>query len=293
MTVTEQIAKLKALLDAGALTQKEFEVAKNRILDVDEHSVQVEAAQNTLTQDKSETEDISNNPEAEILLKDPTKTNTHTKRNIIIGLFVGFIIIFVFAMIISTNMSSSSEREYPSYAMSENDTELSEIPVDAYSEDVDDNSFNNSTGPWRKDYFKNEWGEPDTHDPFIMAVLSGDAWNVHVDYLPAYSTDSEFGVFRLFLLDRHGSLTSMREPVNIVVRGADGETRYVPVSSVSERGIAYVTEPSAVQGLIMYFDDGQFDIRLDFEKYLEKHHTIASYYGYEGDFKRAVLNMLY
>ncbi|MDE6206411.1 MAG: SHOCT domain-containing protein [Muribaculaceae bacterium] len=41
MTVTEQIAKLKTLLDAGALTQKEFGVAKNRILDVEENPVQV------------------------------------------------------------------------------------------------------------------------------------------------------------------------------------------------------------------------------------------------------------
>ena len=80
-------------------------------------------------------------------------------------------------------------------------------------------------------------------------------------------------------------------PVNILIRGADGETKNVPVTDVTD-GVAYITDPGAVAVLMDYLNTDQFDILLEFDKYNERHKTKAHWWSEPGFFNHAIDTML-
>lgn len=158
------------------------------------------------------------------------------------------------------------------------------IPKESFEERFE------SMNPWRKGYFKNEWGEDNPNLPYIYTTITGSAWDIHVGYESAKSTQTASGVFGIYIMDEHGH-TSMYAPVNILIRGADGETKNVPVTDVTD-GVAYITNPGAVAVLMDYLNTDQFDILLEFDKYNERHATQARWEASPGSYGEAINKLL-
>lgn len=161
------------------------------------------------------------------------------------------------------------------------------ITYDIPEEIGDDLSLGN---PWRKDFFQNEWGEDITNSPYLYTVLNGSGWDIHIDYIPPTS-DFRWGAFRFWLLDNDGRLTSSYGPVNILVRGSDGETNSIEVTGTRD-GITFVEEPASIETLKHYLNQESFDIRMEFEKYNERHSTQARWNSSDSSLLEAIDKLL-
>lgn len=269
----DQLTQLKALLDAGVLSQEEFEAAKRRILESEYVLEQpTPDLQLTLTSNKPITPDSQGNI-----------------KWIVFGV-VSVIVIILIVVIVAIATSGN------------NDGTNGQIASDAYKEEIvapsdedqivelegnhtdypDDMSEQGDIlNPWRLDYFKNDRG--DTTSPMIYAVLSGTAWDIHIDYHQNHGA----GTFRIYIEDDEGHKEDMYAPVNILVRGSDGETRIVEVTGV-RNGIVFIEDPATVEGLSMYLNNDNFDILMEFSKYNERHSTKARWESAHGCFKSAI-----
>ena len=144
--------------------------------------------------------------------------------------------------------------------------------------------------PWHKEYFHNDWGEDDTAHPMLVTHIIGESlWNLRIEYIPP-TEDLPLEWFRVFITE-DGNITSMYGPAEILVRGSDGETHNVEVSTVEDYA-AYIGEPSSVNILKYYLNQDQFDIRINFEKWNERHHTQGRWWSDAGYFQRAINTML-
>ena len=264
----DQLTQLKALLDSGALTQEEFDAAKKRILDSDEEPSKQESSKNTLTADGQ------NNPTRKKMPK------------WIIAVAVAAVAMVVVIVVTTTGGKDSEEPYDVATDVVEADTLYA---VDEYAEEEFGDGLTLGN-PWRKDYFKNEWGEQNSDSPFIYTVLDGSGWDIHIDYIPP-TEEMRWGLFRFYLLDSDGHLTSSYGPVNILVRGADGETSSIEATGTRD-GITFVEDPSEIETLKHYLDEESFDIQLEFEKYNERHKTQAHWDACKGSFEEAKNKLL-
>lgn len=282
----EQLTKLKQLLDEGALTQEEFEKAKNRILNSEESNPDIS---------QISTESSDNKPSS-------TSAESSSKQ-VILWCAVGGLALVILLVV----LSSKNDNSYPTFdKYSEPETEIVEETEvveekeafpdyqfeETFSMDSEVNEYDGLTlgNPWRKDYFHNEWGEDILDEPFIYTSLDGQGWNIHIDYiLPDNQATS--GVFRIYLLDHNYRKTDSRGPVNILVRGSDGETRTIEVTGTRD-GITFIEEPSAVSLLTYYLNQETFDIRMEFDKYNERHAAQARWEASPQSFQEAVTKLL-
>lgn len=274
----DQLSKLNVLLESGVLTQEEFDAAKRRVI-----NSQNEPKSNTTVEKSLNTVESSS----------PIKyKRSHC---ILIGIGIATIILAIAIIALCGNKDSSINENSYGY------TEESPIPSDKEQiaalekmyADTPEASFEERfelMNPWHKGYFKNEWGEDNPNQPYIYTTLSGAAWNIHIGYESAQSSQTTSGVFGLYIMDSDGK-TSMFGPVNILVRGSDGETMSVPVTDVSD-GVAYIADPGAVEGLKVYLNSDQFDILMEFDKYNERHKTQAHWWSESGFFQHAIDTML-
>ena len=259
-----QLTKLKELLDTGALTPEEFETARQRIFESDFQS-------NSKDQERSNYTPYNG-------LTAPH--HSMTKVWIIIGTVV-LVLIGLFAVISLGDNSMVSNTETI--------LEVAADPID-YSlfEEVDVNSdeYFETHNRWKLSHFTNEWGEEKPDDPFLYTTLYSSQWNIRVDYIPPYS-DNPHGLFRFSILDKDGHKENSYGPVDIIVRGTDGETKSVEITA-TENGFTYVQDPATVEGLKYYFDHEDFDIKIEFENYLERHSAQSHWTCYPGFFTRAI-----
>lgn len=160
----------------------------------------------------------------------------------------------------------------------------------ANAPDVNSDEYFETYNPWHIEYLHDEWGEDDTTYPFLSTYLQGTGWNIKLDYMPPTSENPN-GLFRLQLVDEDGQSKDMFGPVNILIRGSDGETKAVPVTGVAH-GIAFVEDPATVEGLKWYLNKDNFDILMEFEKYNERHRTKARWESTPGFFQSAIDIML-
>lgn len=175
-------------------------------------------------------------------------------------------------------------------------TEEAETDVENYL----DSSFSNAMGensdeyfetfnPWQVHNFVNEWGE-ETEHKFLSTVIQASGWDINIQYKPG-ETQLPQGAFRFSIIDDDGHTEEMWGPVNIYIRGSDGETKAVEVTGVRDN-LAFVEDPNTVAELKYYFDQENFDIRMEFEKYLERHTSQGRWESTPGFFKRAIETML-
>lgn len=188
----------------------------------------------------------------------------------------------------SKEAENAVDDEYPAFAEEAQAENLEDI-LAKFPEESFDERFE-SMNPWRKGYFKNEWDEDIPDNPYIYTILSGSPWDVRIAYESAQSSQTTSGVFGINIMDEHDA-TSIEGPVTILVRGSDGETKTIPVSKFSG-GTIYIADPMAVESLKGYLNNDEFDILLDFEKYLERHKTKAHWWSDSGFFQRAIETML-
>jgi len=183
----------------------------------------------------------------------------------------------------SHNPEISDESEYAIPSDEEQIAELqnlyTDIPEETFEEQFD--TFN----PWRVEHFLNEWGE-ETEHKFLSTVIQASGWNINIQYKPG-DTQLPQGAFRFSIVDDDGHTEEMWDPVNIYIRGSDGETKAVEVTGV-RNNLAFVEDPNTVAALKYYFDQENFDIRMEFEKYLERHTSQGRWESTPGYFNRAV-----
>lgn len=186
----------------------------------------------------------------------------------------------------AANTPAANEYAVPSdeEQLAELERICSQLPEESFEDRFE--CFN----PWHKDYFKNEWGEQDLTKPYLYATMGGSNWNIHIDYLPADSEDP-YGIFRFYIVDSDGYITSSYEPVNILVRGSDGETMVVDVTGTRDY-VTFVEDPSTVYALMQMLDQETFDIQMQFGKWNERHSTQAKWYCDPGFFRHAIDTML-
>lgn len=266
----EQLENLKQLLDTGALTQEEFEVAKQRILDNAEVSVP--------------------NQENKSHVNATSKT-TKNKKALIIGAVILVAIIIVICLISSkaTSTPSVSNDETLDWAAAEAEAQahMDEVLANCISEDSDE--YFELHNRWHIQHFKNEWGE-ETDRGYIYTILSGTGWNMRIDYIPG-DEQAPNGVFRFSIVDNEGFIEDMDGPANIIVREANKETYEVDVKGV-QGSMAFVEDALSVEGLKQILDQGSFDILMEFEKYNERHRCQAKFEDTPGFFSRAETSML-
>lgn len=264
--MVDKLAKLQALLDSGVLSQEEFDTAKRRIL---------EGADSLPQQGQVK-------PPPFPFEKAQPSPNKHLKW-IIFGV-IGAVVVIVGVVIAVLSLYSGSSEQIDSYDLSE------QIPTDtiAYVCDYQEETDNGVSlfNPWRKDFLHNEWGEDDPNYPYLYTVLDGTSWNIQLDYMPPRS-EADWESFRFYLLDRDGHITSSYAPVNILIRGSDGETKFVEVTGTRD-GITFVEDPTTVEALKYYLDHESFDIRMEFGKYNERHATQSRWECHPGSFQEAI-----
>ena len=270
----DRLTQLKKLLDSGALNQDEFDAAKKRILD---------------TEDSTNISPVPPIPKGN---KTPASLSKSASKKWILWGTGGVLAIIILLIVVCnkggvSQINTNGNQDWGA-AKAESDAQFEEALAMAADMNEDDGlSIGN---PWRKGYFKNEWGEDNPNLPYIYTTISGSAWDIHVGYESAKSTKTASGVFGIYIMDEHGH-TSMYAPVNILIRGADGETKNVPVTDVTD-GVAYITDPGAVAVLMDYLNTDQFDILLEFDKYNERHKTKAHWWSEPGFFNHAIETML-
>lgn len=274
-TKFSKLAQLRSLFESGALTKEEFEAARERLF----ATVNPESAQSPYQTASRHS--------------DEGKSTSGSVSNKWILLGVGCLI--VIAVIIMTVMDNDEEKiptdTDPALALARAEEE-----GDAYMQQVMDNMPKETEeeiferyNPWSLDYFKNEWGEIDSSNPMLYTTLSGTGWDIHVDYIPITQHNPDES-FRFYILDSDSIITTMDGPVNIIVRGSNGVTCDVPVTGV-RNSIAFIEDPSTVAGLKMCFDKEDFDIKMEFDKYNERHATQARWTS-PGFLVKSIENML-
>lgn len=271
-TDSNQLSQLQSLLDLGVITQEEFESAKQRLLDL-------ESDQKSPT---SSEEPVNSQPE------------NQNPKNPQVGWWVIIIAVVAMLIVISTLFThKGGNNNYDSYESSS--SQFPEMTEDVDSDvNYDYSEYNVAEpeegvfigNPWCKDFFKNEWGEEDVNLPMMYVLLKSAGWNIRIDYV-APTEANRHGVFRFYLLDDDGYLTDCSGPVNIFVRGAGGGTYNVEVTG-TRNGITFVEDPSMIEGLKLLFDQGAFDVRMEFDKYNERHSAQARCESFTGSFQEAL-----
>lgn len=262
-----QLAQLKSLLDSGALTQEEFDAAKKRILDSEDKPRPKE----------SSTEDAL-----------PEKKGSSSSKKLPKWVIPAVIVAIVIIVVIIVSVSGSKGSKDSSYDVTEEivgDT-ICVLEGEDY-EPIDGLTLGN---PWRKDYFKNEWGEKNENSPMIYTILTGTGWDIHIDYVPP-TEESRWGLFRLYLVDEDGKMTNSSGPVTIQVRNIEGDTDVVEVTGTRD-GVTFIEDPTSIEILKHYLDQETFDIRVEFEKYNERHATQARWEIASGSFQEAIDKLL-
>lgn len=267
----DHLSQLKSLLDTGALTQDEFAAAKKRILEAGSPS------------------ELSNEPEA---IPESTETvresgkSTNTKWIILVAAITVIVVLIVI-------FASSGEKatEAPEYIATPTEEEqqaaLEEIFAD-YPEESFEEQFE-SFNPWHVDYFTNEWGEPDTSKPMLYSTIGDSYWGIRIQYVPA-TEEIPQDVFR-FLVTQNGEIANAYGPLEILFRGADGETKRVDVMNEMDYP-AYVVEPSTVNALKYYLNHEEFDLRINFGIWNERHHAQGRWTSTPGFFQEAINKLL-
>lgn len=144
--------------------------------------------------------------------------------------------------------------------------------------------------PWNLEYIPNEWGESDYSRPFIYTILDGTSWNLNIEYvIPSEAIPTGFFIFSI--VDDDGHKENSYSPVNIFVRGSDGETKSVKVAQTTD-GYTLVSDPLTVAALRYYFDRENFDIRMEFGKWNEEHSTRAFWSCRPGAFMQIVNSLI-
>lgn len=205
---------------------------------------------------------------------------------------IGYLVFFNCILSCSNNSKAAeTEGEYPEVeeVIPEAPSESLEEILAKYPEESFEDRFE-SMNPWRRGYFKNEWDEDLPDKPYLYTTLPGTGWDIYIGYESALSSQTASGVFGFSIMDEHGK-TSMYGPVNILVRGTDGETKVLLVTRV-DKGVAYVADPAEVEGFKYYLNTDQFDILLEFDKYNERHKTQAHWWSEAGFFQHAIETML-
>lgn len=270
----DQLTKLKDLLDAGTLTQEEFDAAKKRILDTEDST------------------NISPMPPIPNDNKAPVSLSKYASKKWILWGIGGVLAIIIMLIVVCnkrdvSQINTNGNQDWDA-AKAESDAQFEEALAMAADMNEDDGlSIGN---PWRKEYFRNEWGEEITDSPFIYTVLDGTGWKIQIDFIPP-TQEWRWGMFRFYLLDNDYRKTSSYGPINILVRGSDGETRVIDVAETRD-GITYVIEPSAITLLSHYLDQETFDIRMEFDKYNERHATQARWEASPGSYGEAINKLL-
>lgn len=246
----DSLLELKKLLDAGAFTQEEFDVAKIRILD----SADVPPQQEQIEQ-----------PSCPIESSHPTSKKK--SKLILLGGIGAIVVIVIMVLSISRSEDITYSSSYDSVEESTlNETEVDYAYDDDYSEEVGDGLTVGN--PWRKDYFGNEWDEPIPSKPMLYSTIGESYWGIRIEYVPP-TNEVPQEVFRFFIT-KDGKITEVYGPIEILVRGADGETKKVEVADEKDYP-AYIIDPSTVDALKFYFNQEQFDIRINFDIYGEGH----------------------
>lgn len=217
----------------------------------------------------------------------------HTKTSAIIEIAKRAIIVFMLGIVLTgcnraTNNKFSRETEY-SYSIPSDEQQIEELQK-MYN-DVPEKSFKDkfeSFNPWHLEHFQNEWGE-DTEKAYIYTILSGNSWNIRIDYIPE-DLQATSGVFRFSITDNEGHIQNMYGPVYIIVRDRSGENLSIPVLGV-KGSIAFVEDSDAVDGLKALLDNEDFDIRMEFEKYNERHSTQARWESTPGSLQEAIYKL--
>lgn len=273
MSKYNQLSQLKALFDGGALTQEEFDAAKKRILESDETPHQQKQEQQALFSEDNTTL--------------PKKSTKWIILSIVTAIIIIVAIVYLkrgndifYADDIPTEIEATGE---------EDELAVPEEAISGWQEESFEEQFERRN-PWHKEYFKDEWGEPNTSKPYIYTTLQGTSWNIHIDY-SLDSSDGPYELFRLYLVDEEGHITSSYGPVNILIRGSDGVTQEVEVTG-TRGSVTFIEAPSTVMTLKHYLDQEEFDILMEFEKYNERHTTKATWYCDPGFFQHAIDTML-
>lgn len=197
-------------------------------------------------------------------------------------LAVGFIISLSLTLGCNkTAEQKGSESEDSRYETTISPEELADASLEAAYRNMPEESFEEvyeRLNPWRKDYYKNDWDEDMTENPYIYSEISGNTWDIHIEYTLAF-TQFPDGAFRIYLLDE-GRGTTMYGPVKLLVRGADGETINIEVDNVDD-SVAYIVNPSSVELLKSYLNTEGFDILLEFDKWNERHQTKGQWWASE------------
>lgn len=266
MDKLNQLTKLKALLDSGALTQEEFDAAKARIL----------ADSDTLN---------TSHPVA----TSPAPRNN--KKWIVLGISAAIIVVVVILVIVLSN-AKKGNRYNGEFA---EEFEVADSCIDVPGETFDEWDEEPSDGltignPWRKGFFLNEWGEENPNKPYIYATIDGTGLDIHIDYVPP-TEESRWGVFRFYLEDNDGHFTESSGPVNIIVRAANGHTEYIEITGTRE-GITFVEDPGSIEILKHYLDEEQVDIQMEYVKYNERHKTQGRLESTRGSFGEAINKLL-
>ncbi|MDE7438765.1 MAG: hypothetical protein K2M93_09810 [Muribaculaceae bacterium] len=183
-----------------------------------------------------------------------------------------------------TNTSQINATDYE-----ENDSIALAKILEDWPEESDEERFEYAN-PWRLNHFKNEWGEENPNAPFLSTNLQSTPWDINLDFVPSDDI-TPAGSFRLYIMDSDGMKTDLMGPVSMYVRGADGETYSLEITGVRD-GIVFIEDPATVIALKEYLNNEEFDFRLEFEKYLERHSTQGHWSSTPGFFQRAVDKLL-
>ena len=286
----DQLSKLNTLLESGVLTQEEFDAAKQRILNEDTSSNPTNFSQKAPTSNEEDTPDSESSSKEWILW------------------VAGGVLVAIFLFVIlgrntdDPQINVNETQGWEDGAQLEDETqyltnwEAAKAEADPHFEEVlaDDEEIILDNGltfgnPWQKDYFHNEWGEKIMESPFIYATLDGTGWDIHIDFIPP-TEESRWGVFRFYLLDSDYHKTSSYGPVNILVRGTDGDTKVIDVTGTRD-GITFVEDPAAIALLKYYLNQETFDLRMEFEKYNERHAT-QGHWSLSADFFQEAVDKL-
>lgn len=263
-------------------------------------SVSDATPQETIDIAKKKNLDSVDEPEADYAGDDstaPRESSSPTKNNRPkwILLVVSAIIIFLIVIILSLKNSLDASKYSDGCYENELSTAVAEENGDNYMAFSNDSQANfedrfETRNPWHKEYLLNEWGEEDTTHPMLVTHIIGESlWNIRIEYIPP--TDNlPFECFRVYITE-DGAITSMYGPAEILVRGADGETHNVEIGTIEDYA-AYIIDSSNVNMLKNYLNQDEFEIRINFEKWNERHHTQGRWWSDAGFFQKAINTLL-
>lgn len=278
-TKYDQLAKLKQLLDSGALTQGEFEAAKQRLLSTD-----VKEPVNAVKQSNA---------------TDSSSPKTSYKKWLIFG--IGAAVIIVIIALLSSGKKqriNAPDDNISPETLAECDSVVTVVAEETeyYDgdpstllmsvEDDEANKTNTKYGGWEKSYFRDDFNELDYSKPFMSLWVGQGGYNVNLAVL--YRPSGSFA-FKLFdddgdIREVYGSSLDM----TIRVNGND----IGPVTFDVRKNEWYVTgDDTRVMSTI--FNQGSFAISISYESYGgETIHYVFNVKEAKGSFERAVTHLL-